>query len=206
MAQLVRPLMRATCHQVPLQGHWLLLAAGTDVDSVIHRGMLEFCCMNTAVLLLAAVPPVCSAYALNATCQTARASASACQLYLQHPVVMVNVLFAIHVDATFYIISLVQVRRLKHRALHGYYQCSRGATGLLPVQTMLRDLGVAARASAPAQQALSSAMCNRDLTALGTVCRTAHGSSIHTGRLRRPCLQRTGSHTRSRSHGTAGSW
>jgi hypothetical protein len=67
---------------------------------------------NTALLVLVAVLPLCSAYILrhfrDAVTQTAPL-APACQLYVHHPLLIVNSLWLVHVDLTFYVISLCQV-------------------------------------------------------------------------------------------------
>ena len=69
---------------------------------------------NAALLLLVALPPICSVYVLkhahgtHAQSNTYQASLGA--LYAQEPILVINALWAIHVDLTFYVISLAQVR------------------------------------------------------------------------------------------------
>lgn len=64
---------------------------------------------NLLLLLLVALPPVCVVTLLNRACQSSEA-AGLCWLHLHRPVLMINLLWLLHVDVTFYFISLAQVR------------------------------------------------------------------------------------------------
>lgn len=71
--------------------------------------------LNAALVALVAVPPLCSQYLAQHYCAVADGQPellqSLCTLYLEQPLAAVNLLFAVHVDLTFYLISLAQVRQ-----------------------------------------------------------------------------------------------
>lgn len=73
----------------------------------LHR---SYC--NWALLLIVAVPPVCTCYLLSHFCAAAEIHSSLCDIYVHMPLLSVNILWLIHVDITFYIVSLVQVSRI----------------------------------------------------------------------------------------------
>lgn len=78
--------------------------------------------LDAALVILVAVPPICTTYALKTLCASGWEGSRACGLYLQQPVLLVNILFGVHIDLTLYLISLAQVRSRDNR-LHNCYVC-----------------------------------------------------------------------------------
>jgi hypothetical protein len=72
--------------------------------------MERFNLMNLVLLVLVALPPLCMTYVLRSQCSAKGASLSyVCGLYMLHPGWTMNILWTLHVDITFYVISLFQV-------------------------------------------------------------------------------------------------
>lgn len=63
---------------------------------------------NAIIMFLVAVPPVCTTYILRHVCSFVPLTVTPCNLYFQ-PLKLLNLLWFLHVDVTFYIISLIQV-------------------------------------------------------------------------------------------------
>lgn len=72
---------------------------------------------NWALLVIVCLPPLCTGYISSQFCTIAQGFYSMCDLYVRMPMLVVNLLWLLHVDFTFYIISLVQVRFTKRSTL-----------------------------------------------------------------------------------------
>jgi Protein of unknown function (DUF1295) len=64
---------------------------------------------NAIIMLLVAVPPICSTYILRHACSFVPLTTWPCSwLIFSQPLDLLNILWFLHVDVTFYIISLIQ--------------------------------------------------------------------------------------------------
>jgi steroid 5-alpha reductase family enzyme len=64
---------------------------------------------NFIIMLLVAVPPICSTYILRHACSFVPLTTWPCSwLIFSKPLDLLNILWFLHVDVTFYIISLIQ--------------------------------------------------------------------------------------------------
>lgn len=83
---------------------------------------------NWALLITVAIPPLCTGYLLSHFCANPASKFSMCSTYVHMPLLSINVMWLLHVDLTFYIISLIQVRHIE--LLAGlYWILHRGCTG-----------------------------------------------------------------------------
>jgi hypothetical protein len=72
---------------------------------------------NILIIVLVAIPPLCTTYMLRAGAMSKLDSSrgvwnALCRMYMDNPIVLINLLFLVHVDITFYMVSLSQARLL----------------------------------------------------------------------------------------------
>lgn len=72
---------------------------------------------NWLLLVIVSLPPLCTAYLVSYICAESNGSVGLCKLYFRAPLLCVNLLWFLHVDLTFYVISLIQVSWLLARCL-----------------------------------------------------------------------------------------
>eukprot|EP00892_Ulva_mutabilis_P000224 jgi/Ulvmu1/10201/UM060_0001.1 len=63
---------------------------------------------NWALILVVGLPPFCTGYILSHFCPRSIDIFYVCDLYVRFPLLCINILWMLHVDITFYVISLAQ--------------------------------------------------------------------------------------------------
>jgi hypothetical protein len=148
---------------------------------------------NAIVMLLVAVPPICTSYMLRHACSFKPLNYWPCSVYFTQPVLMLNIFWFFHVDITFYVISLMQVRSVAPRTCTA---CGGDRSRALLVNKSL-NLNLNHEFTTATMSCISTTFRLRLIhfvynSSANRLCRTAHGSLIPTGHWLHQWLQLSG--------------